>query len=43
MKFVVLNKNDIAKDIADKIVSLIKTKERPILGLATGSTPLPFI
>ena len=42
MKFVVLNKDDIAKDIADKIVSLIKTKERPVLGLATGSTPLPL-
>ena len=42
MKFVVLNKDDIAKDIADRIVSLIKTKERPILGLATGSTPLPL-
>ena len=42
MKFIVLNKDDIAKDIADKIVSLIKTKERPVLGLATGSTPLPL-
>lgn len=42
MKFIVLNKDDIAKDIADRIVSLIKTKERPILGLATGSTPLPL-
>ena len=42
MKFIVLNKDDIAKDIADRIVSLIKTKERPVLGLATGSTPLPL-
>ncbi len=42
MKYVVLNKDDIAKDIADRIVSLIKTKEKPVLGLATGSTPLPL-
>ena len=42
MKFVCMKKDDIAKAIADRIVSIINSKEKPILGLATGSTPLPL-
>ena len=42
MKFVCMSKDDIAKDIAQRIISIINSKDKPILGLATGSTPLPL-
>ena len=42
MKFVCMSKDDIAKDIAKRIITIINSKENPILGLATGSTPLPL-
>ena len=42
MKFICLEKDEIASVIADRIVSIINSKDKPVLGLATGSTPLPL-
>lgn len=34
------NSHEIAKEVADKIISLVKAKPNCVLGLATGSTPI---
>lgn len=40
MDFFVLTKDEINRIVASEIIDLINKKERPVLGLATGSTPL---
>lgn len=40
MKLVVATKEEIAKDIANRVISLIKDNPKAVLGLATGSSPL---
>ena len=40
MKIRILDKDSIAEEISERIVSLIKEKPNAVLGLATGSSPL---
>lgn len=40
MKLIVKNKAEIAEDVSDRIINLVKEKPNCILGLATGSTPI---
>lgn len=40
MKLVIATKEEIAKDIASRVISLVKGNPQAILGLATGSSPL---
>lgn len=40
MELIVLKKEDIAREIAKEIVTLINRKNNACLGLATGSSPI---
>jgi len=40
MELKVLKLEDIYKEIANKVINVIKTKTNPVLGLATGSSPI---
>ena len=40
MKLVCMTKEEVAKDVANRILSLVEKKTNCVLGLATGSTPI---
>lgn len=40
MRLVCMTKEEVAKDVANRILSLVKKKPNCVLGLATGSTPI---
>ena len=40
MRLVCLTKEEVAKEVADRILNLVEKKPDCILGLATGSTPI---
>lgn len=40
MKLVCMTKEEVAKEVADRILSLVEKKPNCVLGLATGSTPI---
>ena len=40
MRLICLTKEEVAKEVADRILNLVEKKPNCILGLATGSTPI---
>ncbi len=40
MKLICMTKEEVAKDVADRILNLVEKKPNCVLGLATGSTPI---
>ena len=40
MRLVCLTKEEVAKEVAERILNLVEKKPDCILGLATGSTPI---